>query len=118
MESDALFRNIVGYGLTTFSAILIIVVVGRAVYLILQNVFCISKSCIFNMKKTPLTLKSTWLKIKDYIIIACGICLFILLVSLMFNDCFGHSDSKYHGPNEYEDALQDGKWDVPSRYRE
>lgn len=118
MESDALFRNIVGYSLATFSAVLIIVVVGRAVYLFLKNVFHISIGFVSIMKKIPSFLKSFWSRIKDYVIIACGICLFILLVFLMFNDCFGHSDSKYHRPNEYEDALQDGKWDVPSRYRE
>ncbi len=118
MDLDTLFRNIVGYGLATFGAILIMVIVCRTTYLVLQNVFYISKSCIFKMKKIPSFLKSIWLKIKDYIIIACGICLYILLATLMFNDCFGNSDSKYHTPDEYEDVLQDGKWNVPSRYRE
>lgn len=118
MESDALFRYIVGYGIVTSFAILFIVIIGRVVYLFLKNVFYMSIGIVNIMKKIPSFLKSFWIRIKDYIIIACGVCIFILFISCMLYDCFGTSNNRYHDPDEYEEALQDGKWDVPSRYRE
>ena len=118
MESDTLFRTLFGYSLAVFSAAFFLIVIGRIIWVFLQNVYHASISFIGVMKKVPYFLKSSWPKIKDSIIILCGICLYTALIVMAFHDCYGHSNNNYHNSEEYEDALRDKKWNVPSRYRD
>lgn len=118
MDSDTLFRYIVGYGLAIFSLGLITVIIARITYLVLQNVVHITVNITNTMKGIPSYLKSVWPKLKEALIIILCFCAFIAAISLMLYDCYGNSHSSYHDPDEYEEALQDSKWNVPSRYRE
>ena len=120
MDSNTLIRYILGYTFVIFLFGFIVVVVGRMLYVVLQDVF----KCIIylyrGMSKIPDKIKKAWPKIREAIIALLCLCGLMLFGFCMLYDCYdrNYGNHNYHNQEEIEDIMDNPQWDVPSRYRD
>ena len=57
-------------------------------------------------------------KIKEVFMYIISLGFVILIAALSINQCSKSLDSRYYNQDDIEDAVDDSKWDIPSRYRD